>query len=57
MTNTHIKGVKRYSAAIPLTEEENARLHKILSRTGVKKQHFIREAVMKAVVADEDDLS
>jgi len=53
VTNTHIKGLGRYTFAIPLTREEHMRLEKILSTLGMKKQWFARDAVITKMLEEE----
>jgi len=53
VTNTHIKGLGRYTFAIPLTRDEHMRLEKVLSQLGKKKQWFARDAVIALLETEE----
>lgn len=57
VTNTHIRGLGRYTFAIPLTRDEHMRIEKVLSIVGKKKQWFARKAIIDTLEGFERQLS
>ena len=53
VTNTHIKGLGRYTFAIPLTRHEHMTLERVLSELGQKKQWFARNAIITKMEEEE----
>ena len=48
---------RKYSIGVLLTEEEWDRINLFIDRTGLKKQFFFHEAIMKELARQEESIN